>query len=344
MTLDANIIMPQAFAFLVAFLAALLLGPTVIEGLRVLKFGQNINFDAPARHLQKQGTTTMGGVLMVLGVAVTLIAGLLFSHTLHPLSPQLIVVVLVFFAHAVLGFTDDYLKAKRGKSLGLKARWKLFGQILIALAFVAYLSMNAQTKFTTEIAVWRGVTWDLGYGYYVFAFLVMIGLSNAVNLTDGLDGLAGGLTMLAVLGLAWTVYTLRPGFEQLPLFGDALAGSCLGFLWFNAHPAKVFMGDTGSLAIGGALAAMGFIGKQEVVLLIFSVMFLLEMVSVLLQVGYFKATGGKRIFKMTPIHHHFELAGIEETQVVARFWIGGVIALVLGLLCAPFLSPWLVPR
>ena len=344
MTLNADAIIPQTFAFLVAFLAALVLGPPVIEGLRVLKFGQNINYDAPARHLQKQGTPTMGGVLLVLGVGVTLLAGLLFSHTLRPLGSQLIAVVLVFVAHALLGFTDDYLNVKRGKSLGLKARWKLAGQVFISLAFVAYLALNAQNKFTTEITLWRGVTWDLGYGYYVFAFLLMIGLSNAVNLTDGLDGLAGGLTMLSSLGLAWTVYTLRPGFEQLPLFGYALAGACLGFLWFNAHPAKVFMGDTGSLAIGGSLAAMGLIGKQEVVLLILTAVFLMEMVSVLLQVSYFKATRGKRIFKMTPIHHHFELMGIAETQVVARFWIGGVIALALALLCAPLLSPWLVPR
>jgi phospho-N-acetylmuramoyl-pentapeptide-transferase len=333
MTLNSDVILPQAFAFLVAFLSALVLGPSVIQGLRVLKFGQNINFDAPARHLQKQGTPTMGGVLLVLGVGITLVAGLLFSHTLRPLSPQLVAVVLVFLAHALLGFVDDYLKIKGGKSLGLKARWKLVGQFLIAGGFVLWLGLTATPDMTTRIALWHGQTIDLGDWYYLLAFLLMIGLSNAVNLTDGLDGLAGGLAILAVLGLAWTIW---PRFPQIPLFGCALAGSCLGFLWFNAHPAKVFMGDTGSLAIGASLAAMGIIGKQEVALVVFCAMFLMEMFSVLIQVSYFKATKGKRVFKMTPIHHHFELMGIEETQVVARFWTGGVISLVLGLLLASF--------
>ncbi|MBV9851691.1 MAG: phospho-N-acetylmuramoyl-pentapeptide-transferase [Armatimonadetes bacterium] len=333
--------MPQAFAFLVSFLAALVLGPMVIEGLRVLKFGQNINYDAPARHLQKQGTPTMGGVLMVLGVGITLLAGVLFTHWLRPPSPQLVAVVLVFLAHALLGFADDYLKIRRGKSLGLLARQKLAGQVVITLAFVAYLFLTAQRNFTTEVVVWRGQTWDWGYGYYVFAFLLMIGLSNAVNLTDGLDGLAGGLALLAALGLAWAIHVLPAGFDQLPLFNYALAGSCLGFLWYNAHPAKVFMGDTGSLAIGGSLAAMALLSKQELVLLVFAAMFLLEIGSVILQVLYFKATKGKRIFKMSPLHHHFELSGVEETQVVARFWIGGVIALTLGLLLSGFV--WVLP-
>jgi phospho-N-acetylmuramoyl-pentapeptide-transferase len=338
MTLNMGAMLPQAFAFLVAFLAALVLGPPVIEGLRVLKFGQNINYDAPARHLQKQGTPTMGGVLMTLGVAITLVAGLLFSHTLRPLSPQLIAVVLVFFAHAALGFLDDYLKIKGGKSLGLKARWKLVGQVVIAGLFVGWLYVTATPGLTTSIVLWHGAAVNLGLWYYGLAFLLMIGLSNAVNLTDGLDGLAGGLAMLALLGLAWTV-TVR--FPQVPLFGYALAGSCLGFLWYNAHPAKVFMGDTGSLAIGASLAAMGLIGKQELALLVFSAMFLIEMFSVLIQVSYFKATKGKRVFKMTPIHHHFELLGIAETQVVARFWIGGVLALMLGLLLAAYV--WQAP-
>ena len=260
---------------------------------------------------------------------------------MRPLSPQLIVVTLVFLAHAALGFADDYLKIRRGKSLGLMARQKLAGQIVISLAFVAYLVLTATRKFTTEIVVWRGVTLDFGYGYYVLAFLLMIGLSNAVNLTDGLDGLAGGLSILAALGLAWAIHILPSGFDQLPLFNYALAGSCLGFLWYNAHPAKVFMGDTGSLAIGASLAAMGILSKQELVLLVFMAMFLLEIGSVILQVLYFKATGGKRIFKMSPLHHHFELSGMEETQVVARFWIGGVLALALGLLLSCFV--WVLP-
>ena len=163
-----------------------------------------------------------------------------------------------------------------------------------------------------------------------------------MNLTDGLDGLAGGLSILTALGLAWTVYQMGD-LATLPLFGYALAGACLGFLWFNAHPAKVFMGDTGSLALGSSFAAMGIMGKQEVLLLVFCAVFLMEMFSVMIQVAFFKATGGKtgggrRVFRMTPIHHHFELGGWAETQVVARFWILGVLALILGLWCANWVN------
>lgn len=333
MRLDADLIFSQTLVFGLAFLIVLLLGPLVIERLRVLKFGQNINTDAPERHRQKQGTPTMGGVLIVLGVALALLFGLLLP-TLRPLSPQVVAVALVFFGHALLGFADDWAKIKRGKSLGLMARQKFAGQAVIAGLFVAWLYLTALPDFTTRIIVGPGRFWDLGLWYYPLTFLLMIGLSNAVNLTDGLDGLASGLSVLAALGLSWTVYA---GFTQLPLIGDAIAGACLGFLWFNAHPAKVFMGDTGSLALGAALAAMGIVGKQEIVLLVLCVMFLIEIGSVMIQVPYFKMTGGKRVFRMTPIHHHFELLGVAETQVVARFWIGGVLALGLGLALAGWL-------
>ena len=331
----------QATALLAAFGIAWALGPPVIAFLHRLKFGQNINEDAPSRHLQKQGTPTMGGILLMLSLLVTLILGMVCVPSLRPLSPQLLAVVLVFLAHALLGFTDDYRKIKRGKSLGLKAREKLAGQMVIALAFALYLYLTAQPDFTTRVTFGRGLAVDLGYAYYPLAVLLMVGLSNAANLTDGLDGLAGGLSILIALGLAATVY---PVFTQLPLFGDILAGACLGFLWYNAHPAKVFMGDTGSLALGSGFAAMALIGKQEILLLVFSIVMLMEVGSVLIQVGVVRLTGGKktgrRVFKMTPIHHHFELSGWAETQVVQRFWILGALALALGLLLATRLSAW----
>lgn len=324
-------------AFLVAFLVALAFGPRVIEFLRVLKFGQNINEDAPESHQKKQGTPSMGGVLLALSLVVTLLLGLAFSRALHPVSPALVAVVLVFLAHAALGFADDFLKARKGKSLGLLARQKLAGQVSIALLFVIWLYLQSRPGFTTVLTLGRVVHWDLGYGYYGLAFLLLVGLSNAVNLTDGLDGLAGGLSILTALGLAWTVYQWGD-LAQLPLFGYALAGACLGFLWFNAHPAKVFMGDTGSLALGSSFAALALMGKQEILVLLFALVFLIETLSVMIQVSVFKATGGKpngrRVFKMTPIHHHFELSGWAETQVVARFWIVGVLALIAGLLIA----------
>lgn len=328
--------------FLLAFFAVLALGPKTIDCLRVLKFGQNVNEDAPDRHKQKQGTPTMGGMLLVLGVLLALLVGALAAPQMRPVSPSLVAVVLVFVAHAFLGFLDDFLKARRGKSLGLKARQKLAGQIVIALAFVIWLYLTAQPNFTTQVWFWQDQHLDLGYFYYPLAFVLMIGLSNAANLTDGLDGLAGGLAIFALMGLSLTTH---PNFAQLPLFGFTLAGACLGFLWYNAHPAKVFMGDTGSLALGSSFAALGIIGKQEVLMLVFCAVFLIEMFSVLIQVGVFKGTGGKgkgrRVFKMTPIHHHFELSGWAETQVVARFWIFGILALILGLLLAPKMYVWL---
>jgi len=333
---------PYALAgFLVAFLIAVLLGPRTIDFLRVLKFGQNINEHVPG-HAAKQGTPTMGGLLIALSLLLTLGIGLLAVPSLRPVSPQLAAVVLVFAAHAGLGFLDDFLKARRGKSLGLLARQKLAGQVVIALLFVGWLYLTAQPEFTTQVWFWRDQHVDFGFAYYILAFFLLIGMSNAANLTDGLDGLAGGLSIFTLLGLALTTH---PNFAQLPEFGFTLAGACLGFLWYNAHPAKVFMGDTGSLALGSSFAALALIGKQEVLLLLFAIVFLMETVSVMIQVSVFKATGGKpngkRMFKMTPIHHHFELSGWKETQVVARFWILGILALVLGLLLAPLMYVWL---
>ena len=333
---------PYALAgFLAAFTIAVVLGPRTIDFLRMLKFGQNINEHVPG-HQAKQGTPSMGGLLIALSLLVTLGLGALFVPTLHPVSPQLVAVILVFLAHAGLGFIDDFLKARRGKSLGLLARQKLAGQVIIALLFVGWLYLTAQPDFTTQVWFWRTQHVDLSYGYYVLAFFLLIGMSNAANLTDGLDGLAGGLSIFTLIGLA---LTMHPNFAQLPEFAFTLAGACLGFLWYNAHPAKVFMGDTGSLALGSSFAALALIGKQEVLLLLFAIVFLAETFSVMIQVSVFKATGGKpngrRVFKMTPIHHHFELSGWKETQVVARFWIVGILALMLGLILAPLISVWL---
>lgn len=341
---------PDAYAlagFLVAFLIALALGPRTIALLRALKFGQNINEYLSEDHQKKQGTPSMGGILFVLSLLLTLGLGCLFAPPLRPVSSALIAVVLVFVAHAGLGFMDDFLKARRGKSLGLLARQKLAGQVTIALAFVVWLYLTSQPNFTTQVWAWRDQHVDLGYLYYVLAFFLIIGLSNAANLTDGLDGLASGLSIFALVGLSLTTHLMFP---QLPMFGFTLAGACLGFLWYNSHPARVFMGDTGSLALGSSFAVMGILGKQELLLLLFTIVFLIETASVMIQVSVFKATGGKgpdgkdigrRVFRMSPIHHHFQKVGWPETQVVARFWIVGILALVLGLLLAPAMYVWL---
>lgn len=329
---------------LISLLLCIYLGPAVIRFLRWLKFGQNINEDAPETHRIKQGTPTMGGLLIVGVVAISVLVVLAVGRSNVHANASLLAVLAVFVLHACLGFLDDYLKTKHGKSLGLKARQKLAIQVLIAAAFIFWRLYSAD-RSTTAITFWSGVTVDLGPWYYLLCALWMIGLSNAANLTDGLDGLATGLTVLASIGLSLTVFTMLPGNEQLPWFGYALAGACLGFLWFNAYPAKVFMGDTGSLAIGGGLAAMAIVGKQEILLLVLMAVFLMEMFSVIIQVGVVKLTGGRekgrRIFRMTPIHHHFEKLGWPETVVVARFWILGSVALCIALLIAPYISPWI---
>ncbi len=339
---------PYALAgFLVAFLIVLALGPRTIALLRALKFGQNISEYLSEDHQKKQGTPSMGGVLFVLSLLLTLGLGCLVSPALRPVSPALIAIVLVFVAHAGLGFLDDFLKARRGKSLGLLARQKLAGQVVIALAFVLWLFLTSQPNFTTQVWAWHNQHIDLGYLYYILAFFLIIGLSNAANLTDGLDGLAGGLSIFTLVGLSLTTYI---AFPQVPIFGLTLAGACLGFLWYNAHPARVFMGDTGSLALGSGFAVMGILGKQELLLLLFTIVFLIETASVMIQVSVFKATGGRgpdgkdigrRVFRMSPIHLHFQKLGWPETHVVARFWILGILALVLGLLLAPAMYVWL---
>ena len=285
----------------------------------------------------------MGGVLLVLSLLVTLAVGFFALPSQRPVSASLVAVVLVFAAHAALGFTDDYRKIKRGRSLGLKARRETCRTGADCPGVCRLAVFTAQANFTTQIWFWGAVHLDFGWLYYILAFFLMIGLSNAANLTDGLDGLAGGLSIFTLLGLSLTTHL---NFPQLPLFGFTLAGACLGFLWYNAHPAKIFMGDTGSLALGSSFAAMGVIGKQEVLLLLFALVFLLETFSVMIQVSVFKATGGarnggRRVFLMTPIHHHFEKLGWAETQVVARFWIFGLLALVLGLILAPLMYVWL---
>ena len=328
-----------AFPALIAFLVVVLLGKPTINWLAGLKMRQSINTDAPASHMAKQGTPTMGGILFLFGVlaaiaALALLGDLPQGNGLFPLGA----IFGVFVLHLGLGFLDDYLKATRGKSLGLKARQKLIGQLVIAALFVLYLTATSHPAVTNVVAIWHGVALDIPKGlYYLLVVLMMIGFSNFTNLTDGLDGLAGGLGVLALIGLS---SVLVPGYGTVvALFGWSLAGAILGFLVYNVNPAKVFMGDTGSLALGSTLAAIAILGKQEIALFIFGLVFVAEGVSVMLQVGSFK-TRGKRIFKMAPIHHHFELIGWKETQVVFRFWIAGAAALLLGLLASQGLSPW----
>ncbi len=311
------------YAAAMAFAIAILAGPLVIPMLKRLKFGQSIREEGPERHYAKAGTPTMGGVLLL--VALT-IPCLIFAGN----NPEVLLALFVTLGHGLIGFLDDFIKVVLKRSLGLKARQKLLGQIIMALALSYIASIYFGRGTDIWIPVW-GVTIDFGALYYLLIFVVLVGTTNAVNLTDGLDGLAAGTTTVAAL--AYAVVALSFGKPDLAVFCVALAGACLGFLRYNAHPAKVFMGDTGSLALGGALAAVAVMTKTEFLLVIVGGVFVIEALSVIIQVISFKSTG-KRVFKMSPIHHHFELSGWSETKVVTVFWLAGAVfaAVALSLL------------
>lgn len=305
-----------AIAFLIATVVSLLIGHKTIALLTSLKVRQTISEDVPERHREKQGTPTMGGLIILVGAAAGA-AAVWVSHA------KIAAVALLTLAFAVLGFIDDYLIASRGKSLGLKARHKLLGQFLIAIAFVWWLHVN-RTPATTVVHLWGNTDVHLGWAYYPLAVLLIVWISNAFNLADGLDGLVAGLTTIIALTLgALVVLSAESG---LTVLAWALAGGCVGFLWYNANPARIFMGDTGSLALGAATAGIAIAGKRELLYILIALVIVIEGLSVMIQVASFKLTG-KRVFKMTPIHHHFELMGWPEQKIVVRFWlVSGLIA------------------
>lgn len=326
----------SAYAALTALLIAYLFGPYIIERLRLLKVGQSIRDDGPQTHLKKGGTPTMGGVLIILGVTVAV----LLWQDLGSFHVWL--TTAAFIGFGAVGFIDDFLKVKFKNSDGLPAWAKLVGQFAVAgaVAFTLYLAGDERTTYL-YLPFFKNPVLDLGVLWVPLAMLLLVWESNAVNLTDGLDGLAIGLVIMVFLTLsALTYLSGRADFStylgiphirgagELTVFCLAMVGACVGFLWFNAHPAEVFMGDVGSLALGGAMATVSLIIKKEVLVLIVGGVFLLEALSVLVQVASFKLRK-KRVFKMAPLHHHFELSGWAETKVVIRFWIlGGLFAIV----------------
>lgn len=299
----------------------ILLAPICIPILHRLKFGQSIREEGPKSHQKKSGTPTMGGIFLIAGiVAATLIQA--------DWNAEIFLALFILLGHFILGFIDDYLKVVRKKNQGLLARYKLAGQILIAVV-TTFVASELLLDFSPTI--WLPVlneTINAGVFYLPFMFVVMVGASNAVNLTDGLDGLASGC--MAIAASCYAAICLLTGHEDLAIFCAATVGACVGFLKFNFHPAKVFMGDTGSLALGGAFAAVGILTRTEILLAVVGFVFVCEALSVILQVISFKSTG-KRIFRMSPIHHHFELGGWSEVKVVFVFWTVGLIAGVIGL-------------
>ncbi len=314
-------------AFFVSLVITTLLGPLVIPLLNRLRFGQNVRSDGPSRHLQKAGTPTMGGVMFLTGTAV---AVLIFSRGL----PDGIIVLLAILGFGLIGFIDDYLKVVLKRSLGLRAREKLLWQVLLAvgLAYWAVYGMGRGTEIVlpfSGLLTIGGIQLNLGWWLFmIFTMVVVVGAANAVNLTDGLDGLAAGAGVITALALMLIgLLVLKEG---VSVCMAALSGGCLGFLFFNRHPAKVFMGDTGSLAIGGGLGAAAVITRSELFFLVIGGIFVLETLSVIIQVISFQTTG-RRLFRMSPLHHHFELGGWSENRVVLTFWTGALIFAAIGL-------------
>ncbi|MHB1127116.1 MAG: phospho-N-acetylmuramoyl-pentapeptide-transferase [Bacillota bacterium] len=308
----------QAFAG--AAILVLLLGPVFIPILRRLKFGQSVRLDGPQTHLRKAGTPTMGGIMFLLALT----AATLF---LAKRNLTVYTVLLVTLGFGAVGFIDDFIKIVLRRPLGLKARQKLLGQFVLAvlLVVIAVVFLERGTSVAIPFSSYRI---DLGPFYYPFAVLVIVFMTNAVNLTDGLDGLAAGITVFA--GLGYTLVAAITGQPDLAVFSAALAGGCLGFLRFNAHPARVFMGDTGSLAIGAAVASLSILTGTELLLPLIGGLYVVEALSVIIQVISFQLTG-KRIFRMSPLHHHFELSGWSEIRVVVVFWIVALALSVLGI-------------
>lgn len=329
-----------AYATVTAMLISFLFGSLFIGLLRKYQVKESIRDDGPRTHLVKEGTPTMGGLLILISIILPTV---LWADLTNRFV-QLILFVTLWMG--ALGFMDDYLKARLKQRKGLVARKKFVGQVLLGLilgAILYFYPPDAAFDTATDLPFIKEYYLDFGYFYIPFVVFVITGASNAVNLTDGLDGLAIGLVGISAIAFGGLCYiTGRVDFSsyldiryledsgELTVYCGALVGACLGFLWFNTNPARVFMGDTGALALGGALGALSLLIKKEILLVIIGGVFVLEAASVIIQVMYFKATG-KRVFRMAPLHHHFELAGWKEQQVVVRFWIIGIIFALITL-------------
>ena len=319
---------PLLAAWSLAAALVLAAGGPVVDALRRAGVGQVVREDAPSRHAGKAGTPTMGGLLIIGAAAAAALAVAGLSG--RPRALGLALGVTAVFA--AIGALDDRLGIARGRNLGLRAREKFALQIPPALLLGIYVARTPALGTVVQIP---GTAWwvDLGWGYPLLCAVLVVGMANAVNLTDGLDGLAGGAT--AIAGGAIAAIAARGGALPSGIVAAAVGGASLGFLWFNAHPARVFMGDVGSLGLGAALAVAGILAKVEGVMLIVCGVFVVEALSVLLQVAWFKLTGGRRLFRMSPLHHHFELEGWSETQTVVRFWVCGALLAAVGARLAP---------
>lgn len=312
---------PMCIAILVAFVITAIGVPVLLPILRKIKAGQSIREEGPQSHMVKTGTPTMGGIVIILAVVITCLSA-------GRLNTDMIVMLVAFFAFGVLGFLDDFLKVSLKRNLGLTAKQKLFLQILVAVGVAVYQS-QVSVYGTNVFIPFINEHWDFGIMYVPFIVFVVVALVNSVNLTDGLDGLASGTTAIVALFLA--IVGTAYGYLSTTTFCGALAGACIGFLLYNKYPAKLFMGDTGSLALGGGIATAAILMNIELIIPIAGGVFLAETLSVIIQVISFKTTG-KRVFKMSPLHHHFELSGWKETRVVWVFWAVTLILCIISML------------
>ena len=313
------------FAIMLGFLSSAALGLVLVPILKKLRVGQKISIFVGESHRKKEGTPTMGGLIFIVPTIIMTIALLLMDKI--PYTSNLGIVLLVFIGYAAIGFLDDFLSIRKRNNEGLTTYQKLFMQVLIAIGFFyIYMRSGGQTAFvvgTLQIDV------ELGWLYGLFILFVLVGASNAVNLTDGLDGLAGGLSAIAFI--AFSLISLIVGFEDIGIFTLILAGSLIGFLIYNSHPAKVFMGDTGSLALGAAMGAIAILTHRELTLLVVAGIFVIETLSVIIQTFWVQILH-RKLFLMTPLHHHFEKLGWSETDIVKLFWVGGLILAMAGII------------
>lgn len=316
--MEYNIVIPV----LVAFGLSVLLGPVVIPFLRKLKMGQTERVDGVQSHLKKAGTPTMGGVIILVSVAIT-------SVFYIGDYPKIIPILFVTLGFGLIGFLDDYLKVVMKRSDGLFPKQKMALQILVTAVFAYYMVNFTDVSLDMVIPFTNGKTWDIGWLAIPLLFIVVIGTVNGVNFTDGLDGLASSVTVLVATFFTVVAIGTKSGIEPITC---AVVVALLGFLLFNVYPASVFMGDTGSLALGGFVASTAYMLQMPIFIVIVGLIYLVEVLSVMIQVTYFKKTGGKRIFKMAPIHHHFELCGWSETRVVAVFSIITAILCLIALI------------
>ena len=321
----------QIKILLVAFVATVILAMFIIPILKKLKVGQIERDDGPQSHLKKQGTPTMGGIIIVLGVIIATIGGIIYySKQEMQVAKNLIPILVVTIGFGLVGFIDDFKKLVLKNTKGLKPIYKIIGLLVISTAYVLYLVKFLNIGTTTYIPIMKIEILLPTILYMVFAILVMIATTNAINLTDGIDGLSTTVTTIIVTAL--TVIAIILDVKEIIVFGSISVGACLAFLLFNLSPAKVFMGDTGSLMLGGLISAMALYMKMPLILIIMAIIPIIETVSVMMQVLYFKKTG-KRIFKMAPIHHHFELSGWKENKIVCAFGIVTLVMCIIAIYC-----------